>query len=198
MLHRSTGRSTSLEVITRGDRGGPRGHRRSCRWWSSTTCRRCTCPDGSPDEDERITAVVEGLKDLALDHDVPVLAVVAADKEGIASGKRMRVSDLRGSSALAYEADTVLMLNNKYDVVARHHLVYDLGNVERFQTGRCSRIEKNRSGADRVDLEFRKRFDQCRFEHGRPAWSPSSSSTSASSSSRPAPDTRTTGRPARD
>ena len=35
--------------------------------------------------------------------------------------------------ALAYEADTVLMLNNKYDVVARHHLVYDAGNVERFK-----------------------------------------------------------------
>ena len=79
----------------------------------------------------------EGLKDLALDHDVPVLAVVASDKEGIAAGKRMRVNNMRGSSALAYEADTVLMLNNKYDVVARHHLVYSMGNVERFRTGRC-------------------------------------------------------------
>ena len=32
---------------------------------------------------------------------------------------------MRGSSALAYEADVVLVLNNKFDIVARHHLTYD-------------------------------------------------------------------------
>ncbi len=119
---------------------------------------------GAADEAERVTAVVEGLKDLALDHDVPILAVVASDKEGIASGKRMRVSNLRGSSALAYEADTVLLLNNKYDVVARHHLVYSMANVDRFKHYAVLSIEKSRTGETGIDLEFAMRFDQSRFD----------------------------------
>ena len=119
---------------------------------------------GVPDDTERITRVVEGLKDLALDHDVPVLAVVAADKEGIQSGKRLRVNNLRGSSALAYEADTVLLLNDKYDVVARHHLVYNVGNVERFKHWAVLTIEKHRNGAAGIDMEFYKRFEQSRFD----------------------------------
>ena len=121
-------------------------------------------PDGSEVEEERVTLVVEGLKDLALDLKVPVLAIVAAEKEGLAAGKRLRVHHLRGSSALAYEPDVVLLLNDKYDVVARHHLVFDVGNAERFRSWAVLTIEKNRSGLDKIDLEFRKRFDQARFE----------------------------------
>jgi replicative DNA helicase len=121
--------------------------------------------DGSiPEEDERVTQVVEGLKDMALDEDVPVLAIVAADKAGIQQGKRMRVNNMRGSSALAYEADTVLILNDKYDVVARHHLVYNVGNVERFRHWAVMTVEKNRNGQAGADLEFFKRFEQSRFD----------------------------------
>ena len=108
--------------------------------------------------------VTEQLKDMTLDHEVPVISIVASDKEGIETGKRMRVSHMRGSSALAYEADTVLMLNNKYDVVARHHLVYDTGNVERYRDWAVLSIEKNRSGVTGIDMEFPKRFDQSRFD----------------------------------
>jgi len=114
-------------------------------------------------EDEQIALVVEGLKDLALERELPVLAVSAADKPTVASGKRVRVSNLRGSSALAFEADTVLVLNDKYDVVARHHLVYDLANADRFRRWAVLSIEKNRNGRDGVDLEFRKRFEQGLF-----------------------------------
>ena len=127
--------------------------------------QKVNVPHGPPVEDDRITVVVEGLKDLALDLDIPVLAVAAGDKSGISSGRRrMRTANLRGSSAVAYEADCVLMLNNKFDVVARHHLVYDLGSAERFKSWAVLSIEKNRSGVDKVDLEFRTRFDQSRFE----------------------------------
>ncbi len=119
---------------------------------------------GVYDERQRVTSVVEGLKDLALDHDVPILAVVAADKEGIQAGKRLRVHNLRGSSALAYEADTVLLLNDKYDVVARHHLVYNVGNVERFKHWAVLSVEKHRNGQSGIDMEFEKRFEFSRFE----------------------------------
>ena len=115
-------------------------------------------------EDERVSVVVERLKDMALELQVPVLAIVAAEKGSLASGKRMRVHDLRGSSALAYESDVVLLLNDKYDIVAKHHLVYHLGNAERFRHWVVMSIEKNRNGADHLELEFQKRFEQGRFE----------------------------------
>jgi len=161
MLHRSTGTKTSIEVITAAidevvERTGEK----------PLVIVDYLQKVHSPirDEYERITAITEGLKDLALDHDVPILAVVASDKEGLTAGKRLRVSNLRGSSALAYEADTVLLLNNKYDIVARHHLVYSTGNVEKFRSWAVLSVEKNRNGRSGVDLEFQKRFDQCRFD----------------------------------
>ena len=114
-------------------------------------------------EEEQVTVVVESLKDLALEHDVPVFAIVAADKEGMGVG-RTRLRHLRGSSSLAYESDVALLLNEKFDIVARHHLVYDLTAAERFKALAVCSIEKNRSGLDGIDLEFRKHFDQGRFE----------------------------------
>jgi replicative DNA helicase len=114
-----------------------------------------------PDDD---VEVVEQLKDLAMDKGVVVLAVVAADKAGITPGHRLRVHELRGSSSLAYEPDVVLILNEKYDAVARHHLVYGVGAAERFREWVVLSIEKNRGGSDRIDLEFRKQFAHARFE----------------------------------
>jgi replicative DNA helicase len=119
---------------------------------------------GAAGEEERVSIVVERLKDMALELGVPVLAIVAADKSSLVAGRRMRVNDLRGSSALAYEADVVLILNDKYDIVAKHHLVYHLGNAERFRHWVVMSIEKNRNGADHLELEFQKRFEQGRFE----------------------------------
>jgi replicative DNA helicase len=115
-------------------------------------------------EDDRITEVVEGLKDMALDLTVPVFALVAVDKGGLAAATRTRVQDLRGSSALAHEADVVLILNNKFDVVARHHLMYNTVNAEQFHHWVVMSIEKNRSGADNIDLELRKHFEHSRFD----------------------------------
>jgi replicative DNA helicase len=116
------------------------------------------------DDEAKTTEIVEGLKDLAIDINAPILAIAAAEKEALRSGKRMRASDLRGSSALAYEADVVLVLNNKFDIVARHHLTYDLGNAERFKDFAVLTVEKNRFGRDGVVLQFRTRFDQGRYE----------------------------------
>lgn len=163
VVHRSTGSSTSLDVI-RAAVEEVRAATGQLPVVFVDYLQKVKVPDGPSDEEERSTLVVEGLKDLALDNDIPVIAIVAADKSGLQAGKRMRVNDLRGSSALAYEADTVLILNNKFDVVARHHLVYDVGNAERFKQWAVLTIEKNRNGRDGIDLEFQKRFEQGRFE----------------------------------
>ena len=167
VLHRSTGSSTSLDVIREAVED-VRHETGQLPIVFVDYLQKVKVPNGPAAEDDRVTLIVEGLKDLALDVDVPVLAIVAADKAGLESGKRMRVNNLRGSSALAYEADTVLILNNKFDVVARHHLIYNTGNIERFKHWVVLTIEKNRSGKDGVDLEFQKRFEQARFEpHGQ-------------------------------
>jgi replicative DNA helicase len=111
-------------------------------------------------EDDRVTLVVEALKDLTLEQAVPILAVVGG---GPPSGKRMRIQDIRGSSTVAIPADVVLLLNEKFDAVARHHLVYNLASAERFRNWVVMSIEKNRNGVDRVNLEFQKAFKQARF-----------------------------------
>jgi len=163
VLHRSTGSSTTLEVI----RDAVEQVRRDTSQLPLVVVdylQKVKALDAIDSQVDRITTVVEGLKDLALDIDIPVLAVVAADKTVVGAGKRVRVGDLRGSSALGSEADAVLTLNNKYDVVARHHLMYNLGAAERFREWAVLTIEKNRNGKDGVDLEFAKRFEQGRFE----------------------------------
>ncbi len=116
------------------------------------------------DDDAKSTEIVEGLKDLAIDHGIPILAIAAADKAALRTGQRMRAGHLRGSSALAYEPDIVMVLNNKFDVVARHHLTYDLRNADRFREYAVLTIEKNRFGRDGDVLQFRTRFDQGRYE----------------------------------
>jgi len=112
-------------------------------------------------EDDRVSLVVEALKDLTLELAVPILAVVGG---GPPSGKRMRIQDLRGSATIAIPADVVLLLNEKFDAVARHHLVYNLSSAERFRNWVVMSIEKNRNGVDRVNLEFQKAFKQARFD----------------------------------
>ncbi len=117
-----------------------------------------------PSESERVTIAVEGLKDLALAVGAPVLAVAATDTAGLSGGRRTRVEHLRGSVALAYEADVILLVNDKFDAVARHHLIYDLGNAYRFRQWVILSLAKNRHGRDKIDLEFRKCFSQGRFD----------------------------------
>jgi len=161
-LHRSTGATTSLDVIAAAAREVAE-LTGAAPMLVVDYLQKVKVENGSNFEDERVTIVVEGLKDLAIDVDAPVLSVVAADKAGLQSGKRMRAQHLRGSTALAYEADVLLVLENKFDLVARHHLVYASGNLERYKQLAVLSIAKNRHGFDGIDLEFRKRFEQSRF-----------------------------------
>src|SRR4029078_11868821 len=71
-----------------------------------------------PSESEKVTYVVNGLKDIALSEKIPTIAIVAADKEGLKAA-RLRNHHLRGSSAINYEADIILIMNEKYQTVAK-------------------------------------------------------------------------------
>jgi replicative DNA helicase len=119
-------------------------------------------PD-APSEEEQVRRSVEGLKDLAMSQSVAVLAVVAADSEGV-KAQRMRIHHLRGDTALAYEADVVLILNDKHRAVARHHVVYQPNVAEGFHNWVVCSLEKNRGGVDGIDFELRKRFAYACFD----------------------------------
>lgn len=114
-------------------------------------------------EEEAITAVTERLKDLAIEYDCPVLAISASDRAGLEPGHRMRARNMKGSTALAYEADVVIVLANKADIVARHHLMYSGNNGEHFRAWSVLTLEKNRSGRAGAEIEFRKDFARGRF-----------------------------------
>ena len=104
-------------------------------------------------EDEITTYLTHGLKDLAMSEGIQVIAVAASDRTGLQS-QRMRLSDMRGSSALQYETDIGLVLNSKYDIVSREHLIYNLADAETMRSWVVLSVEKNRAGRHAVDMEF--------------------------------------------
>ena len=83
-------------------------------------------------ETEKVTYLVNGLKDIALAEDVPMVCIVAADKEGL-KASRLRNYHLRGSSAINYEADIILILNEKYHIVAKVNIEFNPYQAQRFR-----------------------------------------------------------------
>jgi replicative DNA helicase len=123
-------------------------------------------PDPST-EAEKVTIVVNGLKDVALANHVPMISIVAADKEGL-KASRLRNHHLRGSSAINYEADIILILNEKYQIVAKVNIEFNPYQAQRFRDWVVCTVEKNRGGQNAVDLEYQKHFEfSCFDANGR-------------------------------
>jgi replicative DNA helicase len=116
-----------------------------------------------PTEAEKVTLVVSGLKDIALAEGVPMVAIVAADKEGLKAA-RLRNHHLRGSSAINYEADAIVILNEKYQIVAKVNIEFNPYQAQRFRSWIVASVEKNRAGMDAVDMEFEKHFEFSCFD----------------------------------
>ena len=104
-------------------------------------------------ETEVTTYLTQGLKELAMALGVQVLAIAASDRLGL-KAKRMRLADLRGSSALQYEADVGLILNNKFDILSREHMIYNPQAAESYRNFVVMSVEKNRAGRNAVDMEY--------------------------------------------
>lgn len=104
-------------------------------------------------EEERVSAVVEGLKNLALAYQVAVVAIAAAEVEGL-KAPRLRLAHLRGGSALMYECDVAIILNPKARLYPgepdNHTVVFS--------------IEKNRAGPTGIELEFDLEGERFRFD----------------------------------
>jgi len=104
-------------------------------------------------ETEVTTYLTQGLKEIAMALGIRILSIAASDRPGL-QAKRMRLSHLRGSSALQYEADIGIILNSKYKIVSRDHMVHNLQRAEAMRNWIVMTIEKNRSGRNAVDMEF--------------------------------------------
>lgn len=116
-----------------------------------------------PDEPEKVRRITEGLKELALTYEATVVAVTAADRAAL-DARRVRLHHLRGSSAIAYEADVVVLMNDKFQCVSKVHLAYDAVRAEQHRYWVVFSVEKNRGGPTSVDVEFRKDFVHYRFD----------------------------------
>jgi replicative DNA helicase len=110
-------------------------------------------PERPRDENDKVTMIVEGLKDIAMTLDVPVFAIVAADREGLKS-KRIHLFHLRGSSALDYESDIAIIMNNKYQIMSKDHVNFNPYTAKQFRDWVVWTIEKNRAGRAMQDMEF--------------------------------------------
>lgn len=121
-------------------------------------------PDGNVlSETEHVTRSVEAVKDLALRRNLPVVCIVASDLDGLRA-RRIRLHHLRGSSALAYECDVALMLNEKATAVSKVHLDFDSVRASSFHDWVVMTVEKNRGGPAPIHLEYRKEFNRYRFD----------------------------------
>lgn len=110
-------------------------------------------PERPRDENDKVTIIVEGLKDIALSLDVPVWAIVAADRDGLKS-KRIHLFHLRGSSALDYESDIAIIMNNKYHILSKDHVAFNPYTAKQFRDWVVFTVEKNRAGRAMQDMEF--------------------------------------------
>lgn len=110
-------------------------------------------PERPRDENDKVTIIVEGLKDIAMSLDVPVWSIVAADREGLKS-KRVHLFHLRGSSALDYESDIAIIMNNKYQIMSKDHVSFNPYTTKQFRDWVVFTIEKNRAGRAMQDMEF--------------------------------------------
>ena len=98
---------------------------------------------GAPlEEDERISRITAGLKYLAMVYGLPVVAVGAADTEGL-KADRVRLRDMWGPSIVSYECDMALMLNPLE------------GSDRRAESQRVVvSVDKNRHGPEGVEMAF--------------------------------------------
>ncbi|NND04362.1 MAG: AAA family ATPase [Acidimicrobiia bacterium] len=102
------------------------------------------------------------LKSLAMRHGIVVVGVVGVAAGGLGL-RRLRLQHLQDADGIGYEADLVLMMNDKVTAVSKRHTAYDTLRADDFRGMVVVSIEKNRNGPSGIDLEFRKDFAHYRF-----------------------------------
>lgn len=118
---------------------------------------------GTNDGHAQSTVVASGLKDIAVDHELAVIAAASVNEMGLRQ-RRIRVDHLNAAAALVHEADLLMLLNDKSTALSKTHLAYDLTVLEKARGYIVLTVEKNRDGPAPISFEFRKRFSNFRFD----------------------------------
>jgi hypothetical protein len=71
---------------------------------------------------------------------------------------------LRGAAGLAYEADIVLMMNEKALAVSKAHSAFDTLRAQEFESQIVLSVDKNRGGPAPIDMEYKKDLAHYRFD----------------------------------
>ena len=98
------------------------------------------------------------------------LDVVVGLYEGSRSAARAREAGLAvaTNSDAAAQSDIIMILNEKYNIVAKVNIEFNPYQAQRFRDWVIVSVEKNRGGQDQVDLEFEKHFEfSCFDPNGR-------------------------------
>lgn len=112
--------------------------------------------------DLTVEEIAVELKALAMRHGIVVVGVVGASSAALGM-RRLRLQHLQDADGVGYEADLVIMLNDKITAVSKRHTAFDNMAADDYRAMVVMSIEKNRSGPSGINLEFRKDFPHYRF-----------------------------------
>ncbi len=113
--------------------------------------------------DLTVDEIAVELKALAMRHGIAVVGVVGA-ASGSLGMRRLRLQHLQEADGLGYEADLLIMLNDKMTAVSKRHTAFDSVGADAYRAMVVFSIEKNRNGPAGIDLEYRKDFAHYRFD----------------------------------
>lgn len=114
-------------------------------------------------EDKTVEEIAIELKSLAMRHGIVVIGVVGATA-GSLGMRRLRLQHLQDADGVGYEADLVIMMNDKITAVSKRHTAFDTILADDFRSRVVMSIEKNRNGPSGLNVEFRKDFSHYRFD----------------------------------
>jgi replicative DNA helicase len=108
-------------------------------------------------------SVSGGLKDLAIGFGLGVVAVSAVEGTEL-SRKRQQLSHIADRGTVAYDADTVLVLNDKHLIINPSHQQVTTVALQRLHARVVVTVDKCRRSIAPVDVELVKDFSAFRFE----------------------------------
>ncbi len=113
--------------------------------------------------ESEIGSVSAALKDLAMRFGLGVVAVAAIDGSEM-SHKRQQITHLSDRGTVAYDADTVLLMNDKIRIVHPANRPETTLAIQQMHATVVVTVEKCRRSAAPVDVQLLKDFGSFRFE----------------------------------
>lgn len=112
---------------------------------------------------DHVAEVTADLRELSLETETAVIAIAALSGRGL-TRRRVHLPHLDTAASVAYDADVVLILEEKARIVAANQIANTSDQAERFRKRVIFTIEKNRGGVAPIDLEFTKDYEHFRFD----------------------------------